>query len=118
MNEAGLVVGMLELAASEYPEPDERPALTMGGWVQYVLDTCGSVAEAIQEDSKVRIEDHGPPNHYLILDAKGNCASMEWFDVRLKCRTGERLPIKAMSNIGASCLGKVLNSYMTARTIK
>jgi penicillin V acylase-like amidase (Ntn superfamily) len=77
MNEAGLVLGTMELRASEFPRRDERPALPIGPWAQYVLDTCGTVREAIQVDSKVRIEDPAPPVHYLIADADGDCAALE-----------------------------------------
>jgi penicillin V acylase-like amidase (Ntn superfamily) len=99
MNEAGLVVGTMELLRSEFPEPDERPALPIGPWAQYVLDTCGTVHEAIQVDSKVRIEDSAPPVHYLIADAEGNAAAIEWLDGELVYHTGESLPVKAMTNM-------------------
>jgi choloylglycine hydrolase len=99
MNEAGLVVGSMELRASELPDRDERPPVTIGTWAQYVLDTCGDVAEAIQVDSKVRIEDSAPPVHFLVADAEGNCAAIEWLDGRLVCHTGDSLPVKAMSNM-------------------
>lgn len=99
MNEAGLVVGSMELRASEYPEADERTPLTIGTWTQYVLDTCGSVEEAIRVDSLVRIEDSAPPSHFLVVDAEGNCAAIEWLDGRFVCHTGESLPVKAMTNM-------------------
>jgi penicillin V acylase-like amidase (Ntn superfamily) len=99
MNEAGLVIGSMELRASRFPEPDERPGVTAGTWAQYVLDTCGNVDEAIRVDSRVRIEDSTPPVHFLIADADGNCAAVEWLDGRCVYRTGESLPVKAMSNM-------------------
>ena len=99
MNEAGLVVGGMELLASELPEADKRPPLTIGTWVQYVLDNCGSVQEAILVDELVRIEDQAPPSHFLIADAEGNCVAIEWLDGRLVYYTGENLPVKAMSNM-------------------
>ena len=43
MNEAGLVVGSVELRASTLPQPDERAPVGVGYWVQYVLDNCGTV---------------------------------------------------------------------------
>ena len=99
MNEAGLVLSSMELLASEHPEPDERPPLYIGTWAQYVLDTCGSVGEVIQVDSLVRIEDEAPPSHYLVADADGNCAAIEFLDGRFVYYTGENLPVKAMSNM-------------------
>lgn len=99
MNEAGLVVGGMELRASELPKPDARPPLTLGTWVQYVLDNFRSVKEVMHVDSKVRIEDSSPPSHFLIADAKGNCAAIEWLDGKFVYRTGSNLPVKAMSNM-------------------
>jgi len=99
MNEAGLVVGGMQFLKSEFPEPDKRPALPVGIWVQYVLDTCGSVEEAILVDSKVRIEDSIPPIHFLIADAEGKCISIEWIDGEFVCHAGDSLPVKAMSNM-------------------
>jgi len=99
MNEAGLVVGSMELLASEFPEPDERPGLTIGLWAQYVLDTCSSLDEVRQVNRKVRIEDSAPPIHFLISDAQGKCVTVEWFDGKFVCRTGTNAPIKAMANM-------------------
>lgn len=99
MNEAGLVLGTMELLKSEFPERDERPGLPIGPWAQYVLDTCSTVEEAIRVDSKVRIEDSARPAHYLIADANGNCAAIEWIDGEFVCYSGDSLPVKAMSNM-------------------
>jgi hypothetical protein len=99
MNEAGLVVGSMELRRGEFPKRDERPGLPIGLWAQYVLDTCGRVEEAVRVDSKVRIEDAARPVHYLVADAEGNCAALEWMDGAYVCYRGEKLPVKAMSNM-------------------
>lgn len=98
MNEAGLVVGTMELLAGKFPEPDERPALTVGTWAQYVLDTCATIDEVIALDRIVRIEDGAPPQHFLISDAAGNCVSIEFFEGKQLVRRGEDLPVKVMTN--------------------
>lgn len=98
MNEAGLVVGMMELKAGEFPKPDQRPPLAIGLWAQYMLDTCGNVQEAIKVDEKVRIKDSAPPIHYLIADAQGDCAVIEWRDGEYLVYTGDDLPLLAMAN--------------------
>jgi hypothetical protein len=97
MNEAGLVVSSMELRAGKYPRPDERPPVGNGTWVQYVLDTCGSVEDVLRAISLVRIEDEGLPNHYLVADANGACAAIEWLNGRRVCYVGERAPVKAMT---------------------
>ena len=99
MNEAGLVASTMQLASGEYPEPDERLPLNDGNWVQYILDTCGSVEEAIRVSSQVRVEDSGAPSHYLLADEGGNCAAIEYIDGEYVCHTGEELPVTAMANM-------------------
>lgn len=67
MNEAGLVISMMELKDSQYPTLDERFPLEQAVWIQYQLDTCSDVECVIQSDSKVRPVTVGPaPDHYLV----------------------------------------------------
>jgi len=98
MNEAGLVISSMELRASTLPPPDERTPFGMADWVQYVLDTCGSVQEVIALGPLVRVQDVGYPNHYLITDKDGQCAAIEYLDGEFVCYTGDELPVKAMAN--------------------
>jgi choloylglycine hydrolase len=46
----------------------------------------------------VRIEDPAPPVHFLIADARGHCAVIEWLGGKFVCHTGKTLPVKALSN--------------------
>lgn len=97
MNEAGLAVSTMALRCSVLPEADERPAMSSPFWVQYVLDTCASVEEAVGVDSLVRIQD-ATPNHFLLADESGDCATIEYLDGRYVVHRGETLPVKAMAN--------------------
>src|SRR5678815_1447789 len=45
MNEAGLVVELMWLDGTRYPQPDERPALGVLEWIEFQLDTARSVDE-------------------------------------------------------------------------
>ena len=57
MNEAGLVANLLWLAESAYPEWDgSTPGLSIAAWVQYILDTCATVDEAVAEMESGRFE--------------------------------------------------------------
>jgi len=98
MNEAGLTVSSMELVAGDYPEPDERPPVAIALWVQYVLDTCATVREVIGVDSLVRVRDVPVTSHYLVADADGNCAVVEFVDGRTLVYTGEDLPVEALAN--------------------
>ncbi len=99
MNEAGLVMSTMELMVSELPEPDERVPFDSSALIQHVLDTCGNVEEAIERISHVRLVDDGnSPGHFLVADAAGDCAGLEYLDGKLVCYTGEDLPVRAMAN--------------------
>jgi len=108
MNEAGLVIGTMELMASKFPEPDIRPPLSIGTWAQYILDTCSSIKEVIKVDAIVRIQDQASPVHFLISDAFGNSVAVEWFDGKFVYHLGDNLPVKAMSNMPYS---RALKAY-------
>jgi hypothetical protein len=97
MNEAGLVISTMWLDASVLPEPDPRPPVNSGFWVQYQLDNFSTVEEVIQSDSLVRLVQD--PCHFLVCDASGACASIEFLDGRLVYHTGETMPVKALTNI-------------------
>ncbi|MCP4549865.1 MAG: linear amide C-N hydrolase [bacterium] len=97
LNEAGLVISTMELLASEFEALDERPGLSTPTWVQYMLDTCGSVEEVIAANSLVRVEDISP-NHYMVADAAGDCAVIEFRRGEAVCYHGDDLPVRALAN--------------------
>jgi choloylglycine hydrolase len=97
MNEAGLIVELMQLDATQYPAPDSRPALGCLEWIQYQLDNCATVTEVIQQAEKVRIRSH-VGIHYLIADSKGEIASIEFLDGKLIYHRGDKMPVKALAN--------------------
>lgn len=90
MNEAGLAGHLHWLSEAQYGERDEsRPALGLSVWLQYFLDTCGTVAEAVAwiEESQVQVvsdEDPGTgrpvTTHLALDDATGDSAIVEYLD--------------------------------------
>jgi choloylglycine hydrolase len=98
MNEAGLVVSSMQLVVGRWPDADERPPIADGVWVQYILDTCDTIEEAVQMASAVRVEDQHYTSHYLVADARGDCAAFEYLDGELVYHVGEDAPVKAMAN--------------------
>jgi len=99
MNEAGLVVENMWLEETEYPEPDERAAVDCLQWIQYVLDTCASVEEAIAAQDTIRIYADNPARlHYLLADPTGNRAAVEFLAGETVIYTGEDLPAPALAN--------------------
>jgi choloylglycine hydrolase len=98
VNEVGLVVEIMWLEETEYPAPDARPALNCLQWVQYVLDTCASVEEAVAAQEEVRIADRAAPLHYLLADPLGDRAAVEFLAGETVIHTGEALPAPALAN--------------------
>jgi len=100
MNEAGVVISTMQLASGEYPPPDERPPLSDGGVVQYILDTCGTVEEVTRLDEITRVYDpDSPASHYLFADAGGDAGVIEYRDGEFFLYRGETMPVKAMANM-------------------
>ena len=89
MNEAGLVIALMWLDGTEYPR-DRRPALRGLEWIQYNLDRYSSVEELLKNIEQTRIE-RGAPLHYLVGDAKGDAATIEYLGGRLVVHRGRVL---------------------------
>ncbi|MDV8067812.1 linear amide C-N hydrolase [Rhodococcus sp. IEGM 1366] len=92
VNDAGLSANLLWLVESEYPEYDgSTPGLSIAAWAQYVLDRCGSVAEAVEVlaaepftivTAAVPGEDRLATLHMSLSDARGDSAIIEYIGGR------------------------------------
>ncbi len=91
MNEKGLVVELMWLDGTRYPDADARGELGTLEWVQYQLDTASTVAEVIASDAKVRIAASGVPLHYLVADATGDVAAIEFLGGRMVVHRGAKV---------------------------
>jgi choloylglycine hydrolase len=98
MNEKGLVVELMWLDESKFPEPDSRPALNVLQWIQYQLDNCSTIDEVIATDKIVRINLESPPQHYLIADAQGHAATVEFLNGKMVVHRDEALPVAVLAN--------------------
>ena len=99
INEAGLVVEVMWLEAAEYPAPDSRFGLTNLQWIQYQLDNHSTVEEVLASDAKFRIRFDGVSKvHYLVCDAAGECASIEFLAGKLVSHTADTPPVKVLTN--------------------
>ncbi len=96
MNEQGLVMSTMALGETQNPEPDERAPLHSPHWMQYLLDNCSSVNEILAADSQVRIFE--TVDHYLVSDAAGDCAVIEFLDGKTVMHTGQGLPAAVLTN--------------------
>jgi penicillin V acylase-like amidase (Ntn superfamily) len=97
INEAGVVVELMGLAATEYPSDLARPGVGVLDWIQYQLDTAGSVAQVVTNAATLRIEGE-KGLHYLACDRSGACAAIEFLAGRPVVHTGATLPIPTLTN--------------------
>jgi choloylglycine hydrolase len=99
MNEKGLVVELMWLDETKYPANDTRPAVGVLQWIQYQLDNCTSIDEVIATDKKIRISPTGTtPLHYLVADANGNAATIEFLNGKIVVHNGNDLSLPVLTN--------------------
>lgn len=99
INEKGLVIELLWLSDTKYPELDERIGMFESQWIQYQLDNFATVQEVIESDAMVRISKSGSaPIHLFICDSGGHTATFEYIEGKMISRTGAALPICALAN--------------------
>lgn len=98
MNDQGLVVELMWADGTKYPHGDDRPALGVLQWIQYQLDNNKTVEEVIASDKVIRISSNNPPLHYLIADASGKAATIEFFEGKLLAHKGSDLPFAVLTN--------------------
>lgn len=98
MNEKGLVVEVMWLNESQYPKPDERPGLTVLQWVQYQLDHAENVDEVITSDNNIRIVAAGAPLHFLVADARGNAATIEFLNGKMVVHRSKQSSFPVLTN--------------------
>lgn len=108
MNEKGLVANLLYLAESKYPPAkadDKRPTLPISAWVQYVLDSYATTAEAVEglRKEEFRMVPILAPTgeagtvHLSISDASGDSAIFEYIDGKLVIHHGRQYQVMTNS---------------------
>lgn len=99
MNEAGLVIEQMWLQEAKYPAADDRYGMNELQWMQYQLDNSASVKYVIDSDSLVRIT-YMPTSflHFLVSDASGDVATIEYLDGKMVVHRGEQLPYSVLAN--------------------
>jgi penicillin V acylase-like amidase (Ntn superfamily) len=98
INEAGLVVEVMWLDEALYPTPDHRSSIGDLQWIQYQLDNAATVAEVLASDAWLRIVETSAPLHFLVADASGAVATVEFLEGHLVAHSGADLPVPALTN--------------------
>ncbi len=97
MNEKGLVIESL-VSTAQHCRRDGRNAINELQWIQYHLDTCGSVAELLCSARSVRISPYAVSLHYFVSDHSGKTAVIEFIDGKMLHRSAAALPVKVLAN--------------------
>jgi choloylglycine hydrolase len=98
------------LDGTKYPDQDSRPAVSELGFVQYLLDTCATAAEAMEQAGRIRIAGD-VPIHFLVADKSGAAVSIEFLDGKLAAHAGEALPSPVLTNDTYEKSTKYLRGY-------
>lgn len=97
MNEAGLMVDEANFVA-DYPPDDGRPGISCAQWMQYQLDCYATVDEVLDHLDELRPDGEGW--HYLVADAAGRCAVIEYHRGEAVYFTGDAVEPCAITNTG------------------
>jgi len=98
MNEAGLVVEIMWLDSSVYPEPGERPTVNELQWIQYQLDNHRTLGEVVRSARSLDVAPLHARVHYLVCDRSGQCGAFEYLRGKLEISAGAALPIPVLTN--------------------
>ena len=84
MNEKGLTIGMMAVPETQVYFDPNKVTLSSLETIRLMLDFAGSIDEAISLVQNYNINfDSGPFVHYLIADASGNSAIIEYVDNKI-----------------------------------
>jgi len=98
MNEAGLVVALMDLEETEYPAVDSRPSAGVLDWIQYQLDLSADIDQAVANASAIRVATGSRGLHYLIADRTGRAVTIEHLGGALVTHSGATLPVSVLAN--------------------
>jgi len=99
MNRAGLVVTLMWNENAVYGGGGTAPLVSELEFIQYLLDTAGSVEEAFAAVGDVRIQGL-VPIHYFLFDRNGRTAVLTPTAQGLEVHTGNSLLVPALTNTG------------------
>jgi choloylglycine hydrolase len=98
MNEAGLVIALMGLDATQYPPVDSRPSTGILDWIQYQLDVSATVDDVVAHAQQIRIAQGGKGLHYLIADRGGRALTVEYLSGLLITHQDSTLPFAVLTN--------------------
>ncbi len=92
MNEFGLTIGCMAVPQADCPIVPNKTTLNSCSIMRLALDYAKTIEEVINLWESYNIYfPPGPPLHYLIADAEGNSAIIEWVDGDMKVLRNDNL---------------------------
>jgi penicillin V acylase-like amidase (Ntn superfamily) len=95
MNEAGVYIWEMGDDV-DYPKNPALPKLVQMNWMQYVLDNCADLDEALATLDEVEIGGWGW--HYFVGDGRGDCAAIDFIQGQTVIHRGASLPVPGLFN--------------------
>jgi len=89
MNEAGLAVGMMAVPHGRGSDDPQKPTIESLRAIRVLLDGASNTEQAISLLQEYNVVFAGPPIHYLISDAYGNSAVVEFIDGQMNVITND-----------------------------
>lgn len=84
MNKRGLAIGLASVPSADPGKRPDRPTIGSLRIVRHVLDSCATVDQALRLFGRYNIDfDGGPALHYLVADARGDSAIVEFVSGQL-----------------------------------
>lgn len=97
MNTAGLAVTLMWNDDAVYGGAADVPTVSELEFIQFLLDTSGTVDDALERFETVRIKGV-VPIHYFLFDRMGTAAILTPTRNGLRVHTGDSLPVPALTN--------------------
>ena len=95
INEAGIYIWEMS-DDTAYPKNDKLPKLEQMNWMQYILDNCATLDDALAAACEIEIDGWGW--HYFLGDARGDCAAVEFIQGEVVVHRGETMPVPGLFN--------------------
>ena len=111
VNDAGLGVEVAWLDRTEYPAKDARPMVNELQWIQYALDSFGSVADIVAAAPGLRVSPAYGNVHYMACDRSGACAAFEHLHGALVVTQDNELVVKTLTNDTYAASASYLTRY-------
>ena len=110
MNAAGLVVSLMWNDEAVYDRSKDAPVVTELEFIQRLLDTSGSVEEALIALRDVRIQGM-VPIHLLLADSSGGTATLTPTSTGMLVHAGQDMPVPALTNTSYAALLESIGSF-------